>query len=149
MNTGCFDLTCPGFVQTSHEIALGAAIYPISNPNGLPSEIIIYIHKVSLPQNHIFVHFSYNLIITPVAFVLPLSSRISTRTTGGCNTGKESTSDTGHLICLTGYSSMHRLCSGVVRYIAQEWGCIHTPRQPWEVGGIPTLLCRARATLRG
>ncbi|GFP81994.1 hypothetical protein PHJA_000342700, partial [Phtheirospermum japonicum] len=43
--TGCFDLTCPGFVQTSNEIALGAAIYPISNPTGLPYQITIYIHK--------------------------------------------------------------------------------------------------------
>ncbi|KAG8381834.1 hypothetical protein BUALT_Bualt05G0014000 [Buddleja alternifolia] len=43
--TGCFDLTCPGFVQTSNEIALGAAIYPISNPTGLPYQIIMYIHK--------------------------------------------------------------------------------------------------------
>jgi hypothetical protein len=31
-STGCFDLTCPGFIQTSNEIALGAAIYPISIP---------------------------------------------------------------------------------------------------------------------
>ncbi|KAL8499120.1 hypothetical protein ACS0TY_022190 [Phlomoides rotata] len=43
--TGCFDLTCPGFVQTSNEIALGAAIYPISNPTGLPYQIVIYLHK--------------------------------------------------------------------------------------------------------
>ncbi|KAL8499119.1 hypothetical protein ACS0TY_022189 [Phlomoides rotata] len=43
--TGCFDLTCPGFVQTSNEIALGAAIYPISNPTGLSYQITIYIHK--------------------------------------------------------------------------------------------------------
>ncbi|KAL2544959.1 hypothetical protein Fot_14192 [Forsythia ovata] len=43
--TGCFDLTCPGFIQTSNQIALGAAIYPISNPTGLPYQITIYIHK--------------------------------------------------------------------------------------------------------
>ncbi|KAK6116848.1 hypothetical protein DH2020_049414 [Rehmannia glutinosa] len=43
--TGCFDLTCPGFVQTNNEIALGAAIYPISNPTGLPYQITVYIHK--------------------------------------------------------------------------------------------------------
>uniref|UniRef100_A0A2C9U9V6 Neprosin PEP catalytic domain-containing protein n=1 Tax=Manihot esculenta TaxID=3983 RepID=A0A2C9U9V6_MANES len=30
-NTGCFDLTCTGFVQTSSEIALGLAIEPISS----------------------------------------------------------------------------------------------------------------------
>ncbi|KAK1436064.1 hypothetical protein QVD17_01839 [Tagetes erecta] len=47
--TGCFDLTCPGFVQVSHEIALGAAIYPISNP-GLPYQITVHIHKD--PETH-------------------------------------------------------------------------------------------------
>ncbi|XP_022961958.1 uncharacterized protein LOC111462577 isoform X1 [Cucurbita moschata] len=43
--TGCFDLTCPGFVQTSNEIALGSAIYPISTPNGLPYEIIMFLFR--------------------------------------------------------------------------------------------------------
>ncbi|XVE97638.1 hypothetical protein REPUB_Repub03eG0036000 [Reevesia pubescens] len=43
--TGCFDLTCPGFVQTSHEIALGAAIYPISVFRGLPYQITLFIFK--------------------------------------------------------------------------------------------------------
>ncbi|PPD92634.1 hypothetical protein GOBAR_DD10393 [Gossypium barbadense] len=43
--TGCFDLTCPGFVQTSHEIALGAAIYPISVFQGLPYQITLFIFK--------------------------------------------------------------------------------------------------------
>jgi len=46
--TGCFDLTCPGFVQISNEIALGAAIYPISIPGGLQYIITIYIYKVRL-----------------------------------------------------------------------------------------------------
>lgn len=45
--TGCFDLTCAGFVQISKEIALGAAIYPISIPGGLSYKITIYIYKVS------------------------------------------------------------------------------------------------------
>ncbi|KAJ6743489.1 CARBOXYL-TERMINAL PEPTIDASE [Salix viminalis] len=43
--TGCFDLTCPGFVQTSSEIALGAAIYPLSVPSGLPYQITLFIFK--------------------------------------------------------------------------------------------------------
>ncbi|KAI3822023.1 hypothetical protein L1987_09604 [Smallanthus sonchifolius] len=43
--TGCFDLTCPGFVQVNHEIALGAAIYPISKPYGLPYQITLHIYK--------------------------------------------------------------------------------------------------------
>ncbi|CAI9093612.1 OLC1v1029159C1 [Oldenlandia corymbosa var. corymbosa] len=45
VNTGCFDLICPGFVQINNEIALGAAIYPISNPTGLPFQITITILK--------------------------------------------------------------------------------------------------------
>ncbi|XP_020412965.1 uncharacterized protein LOC18790036 [Prunus persica] len=49
--TGCFDLTCPGFVQTSHEIALGAAIHPISVPHGLPYQIIVYIYKDPVTSN--------------------------------------------------------------------------------------------------
>ncbi|KAL2317889.1 hypothetical protein Fmac_031765 [Flemingia macrophylla] len=49
--TGCFDLTCPGFVQTSNEIALGAAIYPISIPGGLPYKITIYIYKDPYTNN--------------------------------------------------------------------------------------------------
>ncbi|EPS65345.1 hypothetical protein M569_09424, partial [Genlisea aurea] len=43
--TGCFDLMCPGFIQTTNEIALGAAIYPISTPRGLPYQITIYIRR--------------------------------------------------------------------------------------------------------
>ncbi|KAI4316559.1 hypothetical protein L6164_024532 [Bauhinia variegata] len=31
---GCFDVICPGFVQTSTQIALGAAISPVSSPSG-------------------------------------------------------------------------------------------------------------------
>ncbi|QCD99088.1 hypothetical protein DEO72_LG7g368 [Vigna unguiculata] len=49
--TGCFDLTCPGFIQTNNEIALGAAIYPISIPGGLPYVITIYIFKDPCTNN--------------------------------------------------------------------------------------------------
>ncbi|XP_071918606.1 protein neprosin isoform X1 [Coffea arabica] len=45
VETGCFDATCPGFVQISKDIALGAAIYPISKPNELPYQITIFIFK--------------------------------------------------------------------------------------------------------
>ncbi|XP_004143037.3 uncharacterized protein LOC101203978 [Cucumis sativus] len=43
--TGCFDLTCPGFVQTSNEIALGSAIYPISTSTDLPFEITMFLFR--------------------------------------------------------------------------------------------------------
>ncbi|XP_058224843.1 protein neprosin-like isoform X2 [Rhododendron vialii] len=49
--TGCFDLTCPGFVQTSNKVALGAAIYPISTSGGLPYQITVYIYKDTNTSN--------------------------------------------------------------------------------------------------
>ncbi|KAL5558747.1 hypothetical protein UlMin_034958 [Ulmus minor] len=49
--TGCFDLTCSGFVQISNEIALGAALHPISVLDGLPYEITIYIFKDPITSN--------------------------------------------------------------------------------------------------
>ncbi|XP_043693629.1 uncharacterized protein LOC122644092 [Telopea speciosissima] len=44
MKTGCFDLTCPGFVQTSKSVALGSVLDPVSALNGAQFEISIYIH---------------------------------------------------------------------------------------------------------
>ncbi|XP_071716142.1 protein neprosin-like [Rutidosis leptorrhynchoides] len=49
--TGCFDLTCPGFVQVTDEIALGAAIYPVSKPNSIPYQITVYIYKDPMTNN--------------------------------------------------------------------------------------------------
>ncbi|XP_058106302.1 protein neprosin-like [Magnolia sinica] len=39
--TGCFDLLCPGFVQTSHDVALGSAIEPLSQHGG-PQYAVTY-----------------------------------------------------------------------------------------------------------
>ncbi|KAI4337113.1 hypothetical protein L6164_015566 [Bauhinia variegata] len=33
-STGCFDLTCSGFVQTSKQVVLGGTINPVSSPSG-------------------------------------------------------------------------------------------------------------------
>ncbi|KAI3902653.1 hypothetical protein MKW92_030234 [Papaver armeniacum] len=41
--TGCFDLTCTGFVQTNHEVALGSPIEPVSSEFGPQYEIAIFI----------------------------------------------------------------------------------------------------------
>ncbi|KAL4281892.1 hypothetical protein GQ457_03G041330 [Hibiscus cannabinus] len=43
--TGCYNLECPGFVQTSHKLTLGGKIVPISQYGGDQFEISIYIHK--------------------------------------------------------------------------------------------------------
>ncbi|KAL3500651.1 hypothetical protein ACH5RR_039744 [Cinchona calisaya] len=45
VETGCFDKFCPGFVQVNKEIALGAAIHPVSTVRERPYPIIIYIFK--------------------------------------------------------------------------------------------------------
>ncbi|KAF9613519.1 hypothetical protein IFM89_008436 [Coptis chinensis] len=49
--TGCFDLTCSGFVQTSHEIALGASIDPVSSRFGNQYKISIYLYQDSNTGN--------------------------------------------------------------------------------------------------
>ncbi|XP_043705200.1 uncharacterized protein LOC122655013 [Telopea speciosissima] len=49
--TGCFDLVCSGFVQTSHEIALGASVDPISVEHGPQYYISIYIFKDTNTNN--------------------------------------------------------------------------------------------------
>ncbi|KAI3956815.1 hypothetical protein MKW92_020814 [Papaver armeniacum] len=41
--TGCFDLTCTGFVQTNREVALGSPIEPVSSEFGPQYEIAIFI----------------------------------------------------------------------------------------------------------
>ncbi|XP_074319140.1 protein neprosin-like [Silene latifolia] len=43
--TGCFDLICPGFVQTSNEIALGGVLRSIPVPGGIPWIMTLYMHK--------------------------------------------------------------------------------------------------------
>ncbi|PIA64531.1 hypothetical protein AQUCO_00100187v1 [Aquilegia coerulea] len=43
-NTGCFDLTCSGFVQTNNQIALGAAIEPVSQQYRTQYQISIYVY---------------------------------------------------------------------------------------------------------
>ncbi|KAK3412748.1 hypothetical protein EUGRSUZ_I01447 [Eucalyptus grandis] len=43
--TGCFNLKCPGFVQTNKRIALGAVISPVSTYKGQQYEIAVNITK--------------------------------------------------------------------------------------------------------
>jgi len=45
--TGCYNLRCPGFVQTSKTHVLGGAISPISTYNGRQLEITLLIFKVN------------------------------------------------------------------------------------------------------
>ncbi|XP_022714531.1 uncharacterized protein LOC111274160 [Durio zibethinus] len=43
--TGCYNLECPGFVQTNNKVALGSIIHPVSTYGGTQFEIHIFIHK--------------------------------------------------------------------------------------------------------
>jgi len=45
-STGCFDLTCKGFVHTNKDVALGAILAPISIPFGQQYEINVGIFQV-------------------------------------------------------------------------------------------------------
>ncbi|XP_056698812.1 uncharacterized protein [Spinacia oleracea] len=49
--TGCFDLFCPGFIQTSSEIALGGVIRSIPVPGGLPWIMTLHIVKDPITMN--------------------------------------------------------------------------------------------------
>jgi len=56
--TGCYNLLCPGFVQTNKNIALGAAISPISSYNGDQFDITLLIWKVIFCSCY-QIHFGY------------------------------------------------------------------------------------------
>lgn len=45
--TGCYNMLCSGFVQTSNRIAIGAPISPTSSYNGRQFDISLLIWKVS------------------------------------------------------------------------------------------------------
>ncbi|KAG6480340.1 hypothetical protein ZIOFF_063840 [Zingiber officinale] len=55
--TGCYNLLCSGFVQTSNKIALGAAISPTSALNGVQFDIDLLIWK-----GHLMKRFSLRVI---------------------------------------------------------------------------------------
>ncbi|KAL9226865.1 hypothetical protein vseg_002628 [Gypsophila vaccaria] len=43
--TGCFDLFCPGFVQTSNKVAIGGVLRSIPVPGGIPWVLTLYIFR--------------------------------------------------------------------------------------------------------
>ncbi|XP_065855064.1 protein neprosin-like [Euphorbia lathyris] len=43
--TGCYNLNCPGFVQVSNVIALGADLHPVSTYDGPQFDLVITVHK--------------------------------------------------------------------------------------------------------
>ncbi|THU71664.1 hypothetical protein C4D60_Mb04t03860 [Musa balbisiana] len=45
-STGCYDLTCPGFVQTNNDIVVGGSINPTSTYDGEQSEMKLLVWKV-------------------------------------------------------------------------------------------------------
>ncbi|XP_004516138.1 protein neprosin-like [Cicer arietinum] len=49
--TGCYNLLCPGFIQTNHKIALGSRIVPVSTYNGKQFGIELMVWKDSNDGN--------------------------------------------------------------------------------------------------
>ncbi|XP_071723403.1 protein neprosin-like [Rutidosis leptorrhynchoides] len=50
-NTGCFNLACPGFVQTNRKLALGSAFRPVSTFRGKQYELQVKIYKDNVTGN--------------------------------------------------------------------------------------------------
>ncbi|KAH9713147.1 NEP-interacting protein 1 [Citrus sinensis] len=58
-STGCYNLDCPGFVQTNKNIALGGSIEPVSKYGGEQRDISIVIHKAR-SNSYSHSHFNNN-----------------------------------------------------------------------------------------
>jgi len=64
-STGCFDLTCKGFVQTNKNIALGATLGPVSIPSHQQYEINVGIFRVMITCMCVLIHiFQLTILIT-------------------------------------------------------------------------------------
>jgi hypothetical protein len=53
-STGCFDLTCSGFVQTNKNVGLGGTIGPISTPLGQQYELNFGIYLVIISYVYLY-----------------------------------------------------------------------------------------------
>lgn len=53
-STGCYNILCSGFIQTSNEIAIGATINPVSDLDGPQYDINILVWRVSATGPHLF-----------------------------------------------------------------------------------------------
>ncbi|KAM0944723.1 putative neprosin [Dioscorea sansibarensis] len=63
---GCFDLLCPGFVQLSSEIALGAPIEPMSTTRGPQYQIPVEVIKVNF-----IIKTKYIFICSKITYIVP------------------------------------------------------------------------------
>ena len=59
-STGCFDLTCKGFVHTNKDVALGAILAPISIPFGQQYEINVGIFQVIIWHKYALTNIIHN-----------------------------------------------------------------------------------------
>ncbi|GMH01265.1 hypothetical protein Nepgr_003104 [Nepenthes gracilis] len=60
--TGCYNLLCSGFVQTSSQIAIGAAISPVSSLNGRQYDINVMVWK-DPKHGHWWLEFGSGLLV--------------------------------------------------------------------------------------
>ncbi|XVF25079.1 hypothetical protein REPUB_Repub13aG0182900 [Reevesia pubescens] len=80
---GCYNIECPGFVQTNNKVALGAFIKPISTYRGKQFEISIYIYKDKKSGNWWFRFQNQDLGYWPGSIFTTLADRADTLTWGG------------------------------------------------------------------
>ncbi|CAN1307099.1 hypothetical protein LINPERPRIM_LOCUS26980 [Linum perenne] len=57
--TGCYDLDCPGFVQESKTVTLGAEMTPVSTYGGKQHQFNVKIYKVSTNNSGCWKKFVY------------------------------------------------------------------------------------------
>ncbi|XVE88763.1 hypothetical protein DITRI_Ditri19aG0095100 [Diplodiscus trichospermus] len=81
-SSGCYNLECPGFVQTNHNVALGARIEPVSTYGGHQYEINVNIHKDKQSGNWWFRFQNTDLGYWPGSIFTRLSDRAEIITWG-------------------------------------------------------------------
>ncbi|XP_042484246.1 uncharacterized protein LOC122064583 [Macadamia integrifolia] len=81
--TGCFDLTCPGFVQTSKSIALGSVFDTISKIQGVQYQISISIQMDTNTGNWWLKYGGQNIGYWPKSLFVGLSHMASSVEWGG------------------------------------------------------------------
>ncbi|KAK8988706.1 hypothetical protein V6N11_030085 [Hibiscus sabdariffa] len=81
--TGCYNLECPGFVQTSNKLTLGGKIEPVSRYGGDQFEISIYIHKDKKSGNWWLRIMEIDVGYWPGSIFNKLSDRANTAGWGG------------------------------------------------------------------
>ncbi|XP_028082217.1 uncharacterized protein LOC114283557 [Camellia sinensis] len=76
-STGCYDLSCPGFVQTNHKFAIGCTIKPVSTYNEKAFAISMLIYK-ELEEVNVQMHVASQATVKEDTRSLPVVGQGST-----------------------------------------------------------------------